>query len=98
MLRARIMDFGGNWKDYLMITECAYNNSYHSSIGMTPFEALYDKKCRFPLYWDEVGEKAITGSEIVQATMEKVTIVKERLKAAQDRYKNWGNMRRRHLE
>ncbi|KAL8107856.1 hypothetical protein AgCh_024313 [Apium graveolens] len=29
--------------------------SYHASIGMPPYEALYGRKCRSPTYWDEVG-------------------------------------------
>jgi hypothetical protein len=24
---------------------------------MSPFEALYGRKCRTPLYWDQTGEK-----------------------------------------
>ncbi|XP_073041797.1 uncharacterized protein [Primulina eburnea] len=72
--------------------------SYHSSIGMTPYEALYGRKCRSPLYWDEVGEKSITGPELVQETVDKVTIIKERLKIAQDRQKSWADLKRRPVE
>ncbi|KAH0660902.1 hypothetical protein KY289_029650 [Solanum tuberosum] len=42
MLRACVMDFGGQWDQFLPLAEFAYNNSYHSSIQMAPFEALYD--------------------------------------------------------
>ena len=98
MLRACVMDFGGNWDDHLMLIEFSYNNSYHSSIGMAPFEALYGRRCRSPLYWDEVGERKITGPEMVQTTVEKVAIVKEKMKAAQDRQKSLENLRRRPLE
>ncbi|XP_042444058.1 uncharacterized protein LOC122029184 [Zingiber officinale] len=73
-------------------------SSYHRSIGMTLYEALYGRKCRSPLYWDEVGEKAITGPELIQTTVEKVTVIKERLKAAQDRQKSWANLKRRLVE
>nr|GEY71672.1 putative reverse transcriptase domain-containing protein [Tanacetum cinerariifolium] len=31
----------------------SYNNSYHSSIKCSPFEALYDRKCRTPIAWIE---------------------------------------------
>ncbi|XP_075521407.1 uncharacterized protein LOC142554628 [Primulina tabacum] len=50
---------------------------YHGSNEMAPYEALYGRKCRSPLYWDEVGEKAITGPELVQITIDKVAIIKE---------------------
>ena len=59
MLRACSLDFKGSWDDHLPLVEFAYNNSYHSSIGMSPYEALYGRKCRSPLVWDEVGEKKI---------------------------------------
>ncbi|KAA0062172.1 reverse transcriptase [Cucumis melo var. makuwa] len=41
----------------LATLEFAYNNSYQSSIGMTPYEALYGRPCRTPVYWNEVGER-----------------------------------------
>ncbi|XP_073017873.1 uncharacterized protein [Primulina eburnea] len=65
---------------------------------MAPYEAFYVRKCRSPLYWDEVGEKAVTAPELVQLTVDKVVIIKERLKAAQDRQKSWADLKRRPLE
>ena len=65
MLRVCFVDFKGNWDDYLPLIEFSYNNSFHASIGMPPFEALYGRKCRSPLYWDEVGERKILGPELV---------------------------------
>ena len=46
MLRACVLDFEGTWETHLPLIEFAYNNSYHSSIGMAPFEALYGRPCR----------------------------------------------------
>ncbi|KAJ9543867.1 hypothetical protein OSB04_023574 [Centaurea solstitialis] len=57
MLRACAIDFGGSWDKHLPLIEFAYNNSYHSTIGMAPFEALYGRKCRTPTCWSEAGEK-----------------------------------------
>ncbi|XP_073045974.1 uncharacterized protein [Primulina eburnea] len=71
---------------------------FHSSIGMAPYEDLYGRKCRSPLYWDEVGEKAITGPELIQETVDKIAIIKERLKVAQDRQKSWADLKRRPVE
>ncbi|XP_073153938.1 uncharacterized protein [Henckelia pumila] len=98
MLRAYALDFSSNWSEHLPLIEFAYNNSYHSSIGMAPYEALYGRKCRSPLYWDEFGEKAVIGPEIIQETVGKVAIIKEKLKAAQDRQKSWADLKRRPLE
>ncbi|GKE86582.1 putative reverse transcriptase domain-containing protein [Tanacetum coccineum] len=44
MLRACVIDFGGNWDVHLSLAEFSYNNSYHSSIRCAPFEALYGRK------------------------------------------------------
>ena len=65
MLRSCVIDFGGSWDSHLPLVEFAYNNSYHSSIGMAPFEALYGRKCKTPVCWLEGGEKKIAGPEIV---------------------------------
>ncbi|WMV24685.1 hypothetical protein MTR67_018070 [Solanum verrucosum] len=54
MLRACVIDFKGNWDDHLPLIEFAYNNSYHSSIAMAPFEALYGRRCRSPVGWFEL--------------------------------------------
>ena len=65
--------------------EFAYNNSFQASIGMAPFEALYGGRCRSPVCWDDIGEKKLLGPKLVQLTVEKVSLIKERLKAAQSR-------------
>ena len=61
LLRARVLEQGGSWDTYLSLIELTYNNSYHSSIGMTPFEALYGQRCRTPLCWYESGERVVLG-------------------------------------
>ena len=79
MLRACILDFSGNWAHYLPLIEFTYNNSYQASIRMAPYEALYGRKCRSPLYWDELSERRILGPDIVQDTIDKVALIRERL-------------------
>ncbi|GJS74387.1 hypothetical protein Tco_0707228 [Tanacetum coccineum] len=46
MLRACVIDFGGSWETHLPLVEFSYNNSYHTGIKCTSFEALYGQKCR----------------------------------------------------
>ena len=92
MLRAVVMDLKGSWDDHLPLVEFAYYNSYHASIGLPPYEALYGRKCRTPLYWDEVGERQLFGPELVQQTAEAVRIIKTRLVAAQDRQKKYADL------
>ncbi|GJU31493.1 reverse transcriptase domain-containing protein [Tanacetum coccineum] len=71
MLRACVIDFGKGWDRHLPLVEFSYNNSYHTSIKAAPFEALYGRKCRSPVYWAEVGDAQLTGPEIIHETMEK---------------------------
>jgi transposase InsO family protein len=56
MLRMYVMDNQTQWEKYLPLVEFAYNNSYHSSIGMPPYEALYGRPCRTPLSWDRLED------------------------------------------
>src|ERR1051325_8366078 len=74
------------------------NNGYHSGIGMAPFEALYDRKCRTPVCWGEVGERKLLEPEIVQMTNQVVDMAKENLKIARDQQKIYTDNRRRPLE
>ncbi|WMV33596.1 hypothetical protein MTR67_026981 [Solanum verrucosum] len=56
VLRACVIDFKSNWDDHLPLIEFAYNNTYHSSIQMAPYEALYKRRCRSHIGWFQVGE------------------------------------------
>ncbi|KAM2075136.1 hypothetical protein ACFX1T_038066 [Malus domestica] len=98
MLRACVIDFKGNWCDYLPLVEFSYNNSYQSSIGMAPFEALYGRPCRSPLCWAEAEDFSLLGPELIQETNEKIKIIKDRLRTAQSRQKSYADRRRRLLE
>ena len=82
MLIACMLDFKGSSEDHLHLAEFAYNNSYQSNIKMEPFEALYGRKCRSTLCWDDIGERRLSGPEVIQQTVEKVKIIREHLKAA----------------
>ncbi|GJS20520.1 hypothetical protein Tco_0449152 [Tanacetum coccineum] len=62
------------------------------------FEALYGRKCRSPIMWAEVGEGQLIRPELVQETTEKISQIKDRLKAARDRQKSYADKRRKPLE
>ncbi|KAK6146170.1 hypothetical protein DH2020_020039 [Rehmannia glutinosa] len=64
---------------------------------MAPYEALYGRKCRSLYIWDEVGEKRIIGPDIVEKTVEKIDLIKRRIKVAQDRQKSYVDKRRKDL-
>jgi transposase InsO family protein len=44
MLRMYVMYKPSRWEDYLHLVEFTYNNGYHASLKMSPFEALYGRK------------------------------------------------------
>ncbi|GKA12465.1 putative reverse transcriptase domain-containing protein [Tanacetum coccineum] len=83
---------------HLPSVEFSYNNSYHTSIKAAPFEALYSRKCRSPVCWDEVGDAQLTGLEIVHETTEKTIKIKKRIQAARDKQKSYADRRRKSLE
>nr|ABA96440.2 retrotransposon protein, putative, Ty3-gypsy subclass [Oryza sativa Japonica Group] len=97
MLRACALDFGGAWDKSLPYAEFSYNNSYQASLQMAPFEALYGRKCRTPLFWDQTGERQLFGTEVLAEAEEKVRIIRERLRIAQSRQKSYADNRRREL-
>lgn len=98
MLRVCAIDFKGSWDDNLPLIEFSYNNSYHASIGMPPYEALYGRRCRSPLCWEEVGERKILGPELVQQTRETIELIRGRLVAAQNRQKKYADQTRKDKE
>jgi hypothetical protein len=98
MLRACALKHGGSWDKSLLYAECSYNYSYQASLKMSPFEALYGRKCRTPLYWDQTGEWHFFGPEIIQEAEEQVRMIRENLRTAQSRQKSYVDTRRRLLE
>jgi hypothetical protein len=48
MMIMYVMDQPSRLEDYLHLVEFVYNNGYHASLKMSPFEALYGRKCNTP--------------------------------------------------
>ncbi|GJZ81610.1 hypothetical protein Tco_0646604 [Tanacetum coccineum] len=65
---------------------------------MPPYEMLYDRRCRTPVCWEEVGSRELASTDVVLATTEKIETIRERLKAAQDRWKGYADKRRKPIE
>ncbi|GJV09558.1 putative reverse transcriptase domain-containing protein [Tanacetum coccineum] len=98
MLRACVIDFGSSWDRHLPLVEFSYNNSYHASIKIAPFEALYGRKCRSLVCWSEVGDSQLTGPELVRETIEKIIQIKNQLLTARSRQKSYADVRRKLME
>jgi transposase InsO family protein len=91
MLRACALKHGGSWDKSLPYAEFSYNNSYQASLKMSPFEALYGRKCRTPLYWDQTSERQFFGPKIIQEAEEQVYQIRENLRTAQSRQKSFAD-------
>jgi hypothetical protein len=70
MLRACVLTYGKDWEQSLPYAEFFYNNGYQASLEMSSFEALYGRKCRTPLVWSEVGERALIGPALIKEVKE----------------------------
>ena len=98
LLRACIIDFKGNWDKYLHLMEFAYKNSFHSFISMALYEALYGRRCSYPIGWFEVGETSLLSPDLIDKTLQKVHIIRKWLQMAYSRKKSYVNHRKRNLE
>ncbi|GJX47055.1 putative reverse transcriptase domain, ribonuclease H-like domain, aspartic peptidase domain protein [Tanacetum coccineum] len=98
MLRACVIDFGKGWERHLPLVEFSYNNSYHASIKAAPFEALYGRKCRSPIFWAKVRDVQLTGPKIIHETTKKIVQIRQRLQPVRDRQRSYANVRRKPLE
>ncbi|GKB46776.1 putative reverse transcriptase domain-containing protein [Tanacetum coccineum] len=98
MLRACVIDFKSSWDRHFPLVEFLYNNNYHASIKVVPYEALYRRKCRSPVSWSEVGDNQLTGPELIRDTTEKIVQIKNRLLTARSRQKSYTDKRLKSLE
>jgi hypothetical protein len=92
-----VLTFDRDWESSLPYAEFSYNNSYQTSIKMSPFEALYGKRCQTPLMWSNVGEKTLEGPAFIKEAEDKVALICKRFLEAQSRQKSYADNRRREL-
>lgn len=93
-----MLDFKGSWEKHLLLVQFSYNDSYHATIGMTPYEVLYEEKYRSPIHCDEIGERKLVGSEILQQTKKIIATIKQTIKVSRTNKKVMPNNRREKLE
>ncbi|WMV32816.1 hypothetical protein MTR67_026201 [Solanum verrucosum] len=98
MLRTCVIYFKGSWHNHLPIIEFAYNNNFHSSVLMAPYQAPYGCRYMSPIDWFEVGEAASICPNSVYEAMKKVQLIRDRLKEAQILLNYYVDVRRRDLE
>ena len=65
---------------------------------MEPFEALYDRRCRPPVGWFEVGKTSLLGHEIIDDSLDKVWVIMDRIKTTYSQQRSYANNIRRELK
>eukprot|EP00253_Pinus_taeda_P014061 PITA_14061 len=98
MLRSYVMQQPNKWEDHLHLVKFAYNNGYHTSLPMSPFEVLYGQKCHTPSSWGGLEDRLMLGADMLKEMEEMVKKVRVTLKAAQDKKKNFADQKRKFRE
>ena len=92
MLRECVLDHKGSWNEHFPVVEFAYNNNYQASIQMAPYKALYGRPCRLSICWSEVGERSITGPDLIRDNSKKVILIRQCLLMAQSWQKSYADV------
>jgi hypothetical protein len=80
------------------LVEFAYNNGYHTSLKIIPFEELYGRKCNTPVSWDNPADRTVVGPELLKEMEDQMIKIKKNLKVAQCRQKSYADKNRTHRE
>jgi hypothetical protein len=67
--------------------EFTYNNNDQAIIEMVSYKGLYNRKCRTPICWDDMSDRNLIMLELVLVIIKKIKIIKDIIKATQDRKK-----------
>ena len=81
MLHMYVMDKPTKWEDYLHLVEFAYNNGQQASLGMSLYEALYGRRCRTPVTWDNPVNRVVLGPKLLKEMEQEVVKIRQNLKA-----------------
>ena len=81
-MRACALQYDTSWDKSLPYIEFSYNNSYEKSLDMTPFEALYGRKCRTLLFWNQMGETQVFRPDVLRHVEEQVRMISDNLRVA----------------
>ena len=85
MLPMYVMDKPTKLEDYLHLVEFAYKNGHQASLGMSPYESLYGRRCRTPMTWDNPVNRVVLGPELLKEMEQEVVKIRQNLQVAQDR-------------
>src|SRR3954470_16025328 len=81
----------------LALCQVSYNNSFQTSLKMSPYEALYDRKCRPPLNRSQTGDSHIFGTYLMLEAEKQVKEIRDRLQLAKSRQKSYYDAKHRQV-
>ena len=88
---------GSKWEDCLPYAKFSYNNSFQTSLKMSPYEALYGRKCRTPLNWSQTRDSRIFGTDLMMEAEKQVKEIRDRLQLAKSRQKSYYDAKHRQI-
>ena len=89
MLRMYVMHQQWKWEYYLPLVGFSYNNGYHESLGMSPFEALYGRTCNTPINWSDLVKRVLIGPDMLVDMEQEIQVIKNNLKETHGRHNNY---------
>ena len=98
-LRSYTNPYHDDWDEYLYQVEFAMNNSYHETIKMTPFYAIYGEHPFTPLTLTtrEFSDRVPSAQKFLQRYAERTQHAKDCIQKAQDRQRTYANKNRREV-
>lgn len=93
-LRCFVNDEPNHWTCYLPLAEFWYNTSFHSAIGMSPFQALYGRSPPSISTYVPGSSKVAALDEILSKSTEISKVLKFNLYRARNRMVQQANLRR----
>lgn len=86
-LRCSIQDNPKHWKRWLPLAEFWYNSTFHTTLGSSPFKALYGHEPNFGAKPDNTVELASPVADMLLERAAQLELLKTHLAAAQNRMK-----------
>jgi hypothetical protein len=93
-LRCMVQDSPRKWRSWLPLAEFWYNSSVHTSIGCSPFKALYGHEPNLGAFPELESVADPTVAEVIADRTEHMELLKKNLEAAQARMKLFADRNR----
>ncbi|MCO5576140.1 hypothetical protein L7F22_029948 [Adiantum nelumboides] len=91
ILRAYCSKEPKKWIQFLPLVEFSYSSSFHTSIGMSPFKALYGHECVSPLNFSDPTIRVEATKKMLEEMGEQTKAIRQDIQAAKDRQKHYAD-------